>query len=78
MLRYNGKKAGVVLWYLIATILLFSAVFYGLAGRSIVQDIDANCTAAYGVMCFSWEMNDSVDSIMGERDDGVFHIEGSE
>ncbi len=71
-----GKKAGIVGWYLLAIIVMFGIVFWGLIGNHYVTNNEgANCTMSYGVLCLSWESNESEERSFTRDDEGFYETE---
>ena len=58
---FIGKRAGLVGWVLLAVALLFGTVFFGLMGAQHASNLDAECTISYGVLCFAWDTNESIE-----------------
>ena len=56
---HMGKIAGLVGWVILAVLLLFGSVFYGLMGSAITEKHGFNCTTQVGMMCFRWSENET-------------------
>lgn len=67
-----NKKGTVLIWYILAVILLFGFVLWGLIGNHQVTNLEnTECTLRYGVLCLRWE---SSNIVANDIDDGEFVV----
>jgi hypothetical protein len=53
------KKAGLIGWVLLGVLVMFAFVFYGIIGNAQAQKEGVECQKSFGVLCFSWESNET-------------------
>ncbi|MFP4118324.1 MAG: hypothetical protein ACLFTR_05375 [Candidatus Woesearchaeota archaeon] len=71
----KNRKAGIVGWYLLAIFIMFGIVFWGLMGNQVVTDNEEiNCTRSFGILCITWEDNESMERGLERDDEDDFYV----